>query len=210
MDDTATGAVLCEDGLLRPAWGAEAGMMRDYYDTEWGMPVDGENAHFERLSLEGFQAGLSWSIILRKRPAFREVFCDFDVDVVASFTDDDVDRLAIDARIVRNRAKINATIGNARATQELRADGGLVDLLWSFRPEKTPMPVRLTDVPTVSAESTAMSKELRRRGFRFVGPTSMFALMEAVGVVDTHLVDSFRRGSSQLWARDGTPLASTA
>ncbi|MBJ7290035.1 MAG: DNA-3-methyladenine glycosylase I [Williamsia sp.] len=182
-------------------------MMRDYYDTEWGMPVDGENAHFERLSLEGFQAGLSWSIILRKRPAFREVFCDFDVDTVAEFTDDDVERLVVDARIVRNRAKIEATIGNARATQALRDDGGLVDLLWSFRPETTPLPVTFADVPTVSAASTAMSKELRRRGFRFVGPTTMFALMEAVGIVDTHLVDSFRRGSSGVWAPDGTPVA---
>ncbi|GAA1459184.1 DNA-3-methyladenine glycosylase I [Williamsia maris] len=207
MADTAPGTVLCEDGLLRPVWGSEPGMMRDYYDTEWGMPVDGENAHFERLSLEGFQAGLSWSIILRKRPAFREVFCDFDVDTVAAFTDDDVERLVVDARIVRNRAKIEATIGNARATQALRDDGGLVELLWSFRPETTPLPVTFADVPTVSAESTAMSKELRRKGFRFVGPTTMFALMEAVGIVDTHLVDSFRRGSSEVWAPDGTPVA---
>ena len=207
MAGTGSGTVLCEDGLLRPAWAAEPGMMRDYYDTEWGMPVDGENAHFERLSLEGFQAGLSWSIILRKRPAFREVFCDFDVDTVAAFTTDDIERLVVDPRIVRNRAKIEATVGNARATQALRDDGGLVDLLWSFRPETTPRPVSFADVPTVSTESTAMSKELRRKGFRFVGPTTMFALMEAVGIVDTHLLDSFRRGSSGVWAPDGTPVA---
>ncbi|MBE7161031.1 MAG: DNA-3-methyladenine glycosylase I [Williamsia herbipolensis] len=199
-----TDLVVGDDGRARPVWAARPGLMQDYYDTEWGCLVDGENAYFERLSLEGFQSGLSWATILRKRPAFRELFCDFDVDTVARFTDADVDRLMGDARIVRNRAKIEATVGNARATQELRHDGGLEQLIWSFRPETTPMPHTMAEVPTVSAESTALSKELRRRGFRFVGPTTAFALMEALGVVDTHLVGSHRRGCSGVWAPDGT------
>lgn len=200
---------VCEDGLARPPWAVTPGMMRDYYDTEWGMPVDGESAHFERLCLEGFQSGLSWATILRKRPAFREVFCDFDVDTVAAFGETDVERLLTDARIIRHRGKIEATIGNAAATIALRdtVDGGLVSLLWSFRPERTPTPETITEVPTSSPESVAMSKELRRRGFRFVGPTTMYALMEALGIVDTHLEGSFRRGSSGVWAPDGSPRA---
>ncbi len=201
------GVSVCEDGLARPPWAVAPGMMRDYYDTEWGMPVDGESAHLERRCLEGFQSGLSWATILRKRPAFREVFCDFDVDTVAAFTDTDVERLLTDARIIRHRGKIEAAIGNASATIALRdaVDGGLVSLLWSFQPERTPMPETIADVPTSSPESVAMSKELRRRGFRFVGPTTMYALMEAIGIVDTHLLGSFRRGSSGVWAPDGTP-----
>ncbi|MGZ8177723.1 DNA-3-methyladenine glycosylase I [Williamsia sp. SKLECPSW1] len=199
--------VVGDDGHARPVWAAQPGLMQDYYDTEWGDPVHGENAYFERLSLEGFQSGLSWATILRKRPAFREVFRDFDVDTVARFGDDDVERLMTDARIVRNRAKIVATVGNARATRDLRDDGGLEDLIWSFRPERTPMPHSMSEVPTVSAESTALSKELRRRGFRFVGPTTAFALMEALGVVDTHLLGSHRRGASGVWAADGSFVA---
>jgi DNA-3-methyladenine glycosylase I len=198
-DDLPPGAVVCEDGLVRPLWAAQTGLMRDYYDTEWGMPVSGENAHFERLVLEGFQAGLSWATILRKRPAFREVFHDFDVDTVAAFGDDQVDAMLADARIIRHRGKIEAAIGNAQATQELRADGGLVDFLWSFKPDRTPEPATMADVPTTSPESIAMSKALRTRGFRFVGPTTMFALMEAIGIVDTHLLSSHRRGSSGVW-----------
>jgi DNA-3-methyladenine glycosylase I len=194
------GAVRCDDGLVRPLWAAQAGLMRDYYDTEWGMPVSGENAHFERLVLEGFQAGLSWATILRKRPAFREVFCGFDVDTVAGFGDTEVETLLADARIIRHRGKIEAAIGNARATQNLRAEGGgLVAFLWSFKPDRTPQPESAAEVPTTSPESIAMSKALRAHGFRFVGPTTMFALMEAIGIVDTHLVSSHRRGSSGIW-----------
>lgn len=196
------GAVRCEDGLIRPAWAAQTGMMRDYYDTEWGMPVSGENAHFERLVLEGFQAGLSWATILRKRPAFRELFRDFDVDTVAGFGDTDVAHLLTDARIIRHRGKIEAAIGNARATQDLRTAGGLVDFLWSFQPDQTPRPTSISDVPTTSPESVAMSKALRKKGFRFVGPTTMYALMEALGIVDTHLMISFRRGSSGVWGQN--------
>jgi len=196
---TDNGLIAGEDGRLRPAWASVDPLLRDYYDTEWGMPVDGENAHFERLALEGFQAGLSWATILRKRPAFREVFAEFDVDTVAGFTEADVERLLQDARIVRNRAKIEATVGNARATIALREEGGLVEFLWSFRPEQTPRPRSIGEVPTTSPESVAMSKALRKKGFRFVGPTTMFALMEAVGIVDTHLMGSHRRGTSGIW-----------
>ncbi|ERG63135.1 3-methyladenine DNA glycosylase [Agrococcus pavilionensis RW1] len=193
-----------DDGLARPVWAATDPLLRDYYDTEWGMPVRDERGLFERLSLEAFQSGLSWATILRKRPAFRAAFAGFDPDAVARFGDDDVARLMGDAGIVRNRRKIDATIGNARATVRLRDDGGLAALIWSFQPASTPMPRSFADVPTSSPESVALSKELKRRGFAHVGPTTMFALMEAVGIVDTHLIGSHRRGSSGVWAADGS------
>jgi DNA-3-methyladenine glycosylase I len=197
------------DGLARPAWAAVDPLLQEYYDTEWGLPVRDERGLFERLSLEGFQSGLSWATILRKRPAFRTAFRDFDPDAVAGFGDDDIVRLLNDAGIVRNRAKILATIGNARATVALRDDpatpGGLPGLVWSFRPARTPLPRTMAEVPTVSPESTALAAALRAKGFRFVGPTTMHALMEAVGILDTHLVGSHRRGSSGVWAPDGSP-----
>ena len=192
--------VIGEDGLARPQWAASDPLLREYYDTEWGMPVRDEHGLFERISLEAFQSGLSWATILRKRPAFREAFDGFDPDVVAGYDERDVERLLADAGIVRNRRKIEATVVNARATVALRADGGLVELVWSFRPERTPAPASYDEVPTTSPESVALSKALRARGFTFVGPTTMFALMEAVGIVDTHLLDSHRRGSSGVWA----------
>lgn len=195
-----SGVVLCDDGLTRPSWAAPEGMMRDYYDTEWGMPIRDEQGLFERISLEAFQSGLSWSIILRKRPTFRAAFADFHPDTVATFTDDDVERLLLDPGIVRNRQKIVATIGNAKATIALRDDGGLVDFVWGFQPDSTPEPRTYADVPTQSPESLALSKALRKKGFSFVGPTTMYALMEAVGIVDTHLVDSHRRGTSGVWS----------
>ena len=191
--------VLGDDGLARPVWAATDPLMKEYYDTEWGMPVRDERGLFERLSLEAFQSGLSWATILRKRPAFRAAFDDFDPDAVAAYDERDVERLMADAGIVRNRRKVDATITNARATVALRADGGLVDLVWSFRPDTTPAPTSYAEVPSTSPESKALSKELKRRGFVFVGPTTMFALMEAVGMVDTHLVGSHRRGSSGVW-----------
>jgi DNA-3-methyladenine glycosylase I len=163
------------------------------------MPVRDERGMFERISLEAFQSGLSWATILRKRPAFRAAFADFDPEAVAAFGEADVERLMADAGIVRNRRKVEATIQNARATVALRADGGLVALVWSFQPATTPAPTSYAEVPTSSPESVALSKELRRRGFTFVGPTTMFALMEAVGIVDTHLLGSHRRGSSGVW-----------
>ncbi|NKX55145.1 DNA-3-methyladenine glycosylase I [Arthrobacter mobilis] len=199
MEETATGVVLCDDGLARPAWAATDPLLRRYYDTEWGMPVRGEQAVYERICLEGFQAGLSWATILRKRPAFREAFAGFHVDTVAAFTDEDVERLMANPRIVRNRAKIRAAITNARATAALRAEGGLSDFVWSFQPAATPAPRTIGEVPTTSPESVALARALRRRGFAFVGPTTMFALMEAIGMVDTHLVGSHRRGSSGIW-----------
>lgn len=192
------------DGLARPAWAASDPLLRDYYDSEWGMPVRDETGLFERLSLEAFQSGLSWATILRKRPAFRVAFAGFEADAVARFDDEDAARLMADAGIVRNRRKVEATIANARATVRLREDGGLPALIWSFQPERTPVPRTHAEVPTTSPESVALSKELKRRGFAHVGPTTMFALMEAVGIVDTHLVGSHRRGSSGVWAADGS------
>lgn len=191
-----------DDGLARPAWAATDPLLREYYDTEWGMPVRDERGVFERLSLEAFQSGLSWATILRKRPAFRDAFAGFDPDAVAGFGEADVDRLLADARIVRNRAKVLATITNARATVRLRdtVDGGLAGLVWSYRPESTPRPHRFADIPTQSEQSVALAGDLKRRGFRFVGPTTMYALMEAIGIIDTHLVGSHRRGSSGVWS----------
>jgi len=194
-----SGPVVGPDGKARTPWAYGDPLLLEYYDTEWGMPVRDEQGLFERLSLEAFQSGLSWLVVLRKRPAFREAFAGFDPERVAAFDDDDVARLLGDARIVRNAAKIRATIGNARATLALRADGGLAELVWSARPERTPVPRTTDEVPTTIPESVALARELRRRGFRFVGPTTVFALMEAVGIVDTHLVGSHRRGASGVW-----------
>lgn len=190
-----TGAILGPDGLRRCAWAASNPVSRLYHDTEWGSPVHGERALLERICLEGFQSGLSWLTILNKRPAFRAAFHDFDADAVARFTDNDVDRLTQDAGIVRSRAKILAARTNARATIALRVDGGLDALVWSFRPSRRAVraPRTPADVPTQSAASVALSTELRRRGFAFVGPTTMHALMEAIGMVNTHLVGCHRR-----------------
>ena len=200
MTPDVTGCIIGEDGLARPAWAAADPLLRDYYDSEWGLPVRDEQGLYERISLEAFQAGLSWATILRKRPAFRAAFVDFHPETVAAFTDDDVERLLQDAGIVRNRLKIRAAITNARATLDLRDDGGLVDFVWAYRPDATPEPTALDQIPTSSPESTALSKALRKRGFVFVGPTTMYALMEAIGMVDTHLLDSHRRGTSGVWA----------
>jgi DNA-3-methyladenine glycosylase I len=191
--------VVGADGLARPQWAAHDPLLMHYYDTEWGVPIRDERGLYERICLEGFQAGLSWATILRKRPRFRAAFADFEPDVVAAFTDTDVERLLGDAGIVRHRGKIQATISNARATLALREEGGLVDFVWAFRPADTPRPRDQSEVPTVSDESKALSKALRKKGFAFVGPTTMYALMEAVGIVDTHLVTSHRRGTSGVW-----------
>jgi DNA-3-methyladenine glycosylase I len=185
--------------MPRCGWATSAPEYVRYHDEEWGTPLHGDDALFERVCLEAFQSGLAWITILRKRPAFRAAFADFDPDVVATFTDADVERLMQDAGIVRNRMKITATIQNARATVALRHEGGLVELVWSFRPADTPRPTDHSEVPTVSEESKALSKALRKKGFAFVGPTTMYALMEAVGIVDTHLVTSHRRGTSGVW-----------
>ncbi|GAA1779726.1 MAG: DNA-3-methyladenine glycosylase I [Actinobacteria bacterium] len=192
--------IVGEDGLARPTWAARDPLLRAYYDTEWGMPIRDEQGLFERLSLEAFQSGLSWATILRKRPAFRAAFDDFEPDRVAAYDDSDRERLVADAGIVRNRRKVDATITNARATLALREREGLADFIWSFRPARTPQPRSYAEVPTQSAESLALSKALKRAGFAHVGPTTMFALMEAVGIVDTHLLGSHRRGSSGVWS----------
>ena len=186
------------DGWAR-SWGSSDPLLRDYYDTEWGMPVRDERGVFERLSLEAFQSGLSWVTILRKRPAFRVAFADFDPQAVAAFDDGDVARLMGDVGIVRNRLKVDATIANARATVALHETGGLAELVWSYTPSVTPTPMSWAEVPAVSPESVALAKHLKREGFRFVGPTTMYALMSALGIVDTHLMGSHRRGCSGLW-----------
>jgi DNA-3-methyladenine glycosylase I len=186
------------DGLAR-SWGSSDPLLREYYDTEWGMPVRDERGVFERLSLEAFQSGLSWLTILRKRPAFREAFARFDPYAVADFGEADVARLMGDPGIVRNRLKVDATIANARATVALRESGGLAELIWSYIPEATPTPMTWAEVPTQSPESVALSKRLKREGFRFVGPTTLYALMSAIGIVDTHLMGSHRRGCSGIW-----------
>jgi DNA-3-methyladenine glycosylase I len=179
-----------DDGRVRCPWadsgGAHAAMYRDYHDYEWGRPLHGREALFERMSLEAFQSGLSWLTILRKREDFRRAFHGFDVDRVARYTDRDVARLMADAGIVRNRAKIDATIANARVAAALEID--LSELLWSFAPPPgRPRPTSIADIPAVTAESTAMAKELKRRGFRFIGPTTAYALMQATGMVDDHV-----------------------
>src|SRR5262249_13098375 len=163
--------------------GADAAMYRDYHDYEWGRVLRGRDALFERMSLEAFQSGLSWLTILRKRENFRRAFHGFDVDRVARYTERDVELLMADVGIVRNRPKIDSTIANARAAAALDVD--LSDLLWSFAPtRRRSRPATLADVASVSPESTAMAKELKRRGFRFVGPTTAYALMQATGMVD--------------------------
>lgn len=183
------------DAIDRCAWVGDDAEYRRYHDEEWGSPMHGDRRLFEKMSLEGFQAGLAWITILRKRPRFREVFAAFEPATVASFGEDDVERLMADAGIVRNRAKIEATIGNARLVQDM-TDGEFDELMWSFSPPGSgARPASMAEVPGVTPESTAMSKELRRRGFRFVGPTTMYALMQSAGMVDDHIVGCWRATS---------------
>jgi DNA-3-methyladenine glycosylase I len=193
MKDVRMGPVTGEDGVARCPWAGGPGVMRDYHDREWGNRVHGESAYLERLTLEAFQSGLSWSTILNKRPAFRDVFHDFDADTIATFGPDDVERLMLEPRIVRNRMKIEAAVTNARATVALREDGGLEAFVLSFAPDD-PEWSDTAEMATTSPESVALSKGLKKHGFAFVGPTTMYALMEAIGVFDPHLVGCFRRG----------------
>lgn len=196
---TASDLIIGSDGLARPAWAATTDLLRHYYDTEWGMPVRDEQGLFERLSLEAFQAGLSWELVLRKREGFRAAFAGFDPERVAEFGEDDVEKLLENPEIIRNRRKIEAVIRNARAVLELREDGGLVDLIWSHQPAENLAPETLADIPSRSPESEALSKALKKAGLTFVGPVMCFALMEAIGMVDTHLLGSHRRGTSGVW-----------
>jgi DNA-3-methyladenine glycosylase I len=188
----ATPAQVSAADLPRCGWATSAPEYVAYHDEEWGRPLHGEQALFERLSLEAFQSGLSWLVILRKRPAFRAAFCDFDVDAVARFGEADVARLLADAGIVRNRAKIEAAISNARAIRSAVPEG-IDGLLWSFAPTgRRSRPRTLAEVPAASPESTAMAKELKRRGLRFIGPTTAYALMQATGMVDDHVSTCWR------------------
>jgi DNA-3-methyladenine glycosylase I len=183
--------VVGDDGLARCAWGASDPEYRRYHDEEWGTPQHDPTRLYEKLCLEGFQAGLSWITILRRRPAFREVFHGFDPERVAAMTAVDVERLLGDARIIRHRGKIEATIANARAT--LALERPLDELLWgSAPPPRGAAPVSFTEVPATTPESAAMSRTLRAHGFRFVGPTTMYALMQSTGMVDDHLAGCFR------------------
>jgi len=194
-----TGDVIVgKDGVARCPWGATPPIYAEYHDTEWGVPLHGETELFERITLEAFQSGLSWLTILRKREAFRAAFSGFDPEIVAAFDESDIERLMGDAGIVRNRRKIEATISNARATLALREDGGLDALIWSHRPETAPPAPRVDgDIPAVTPESTALAKALKKRGFVFVGPTTAYALMQAIGMVDDHLAGCHRRGSGR-------------
>jgi len=184
------------NGVPRCPWAAGDPVNRDYHDTEWGRPITGEAAWFERLTLEAFQSGLSWLTILKKRENFRAAFAGFDPDLVAAYDDGDRARLMADAGIVRNRLKVDAAITNARATVALRADGGLEAFVLGFRPDQQPEPRTSEEMATTSPESVALSKALKKSGFVFVGPTTMYALMEATGVVDDHLLGCHRRGVS--------------
>jgi DNA-3-methyladenine glycosylase I len=176
-----------DDELVRCPWSVSSQLYRDYHDQEWGRPLHGRDALFERMCLEAFQSGLSWITVLRKRGAFRAAFADFAVDAVADFDDTDEARLLADPGIVRNRAKIRACIANARVIRERDID--LDGLLWSFAPPARPRPASPADVPATTPESVAMAKELKRLGFTFVGPTTAYALMQATGMVDDHLAD---------------------
>jgi DNA-3-methyladenine glycosylase I len=189
-----SGVVPGPDGQPRCPWGVSAPEYIGYHDEEWGRPLRDDDALFERLALESFQSGLSWLTILRKRESFRKAFAGFDIGTVAEFTDADRQRLLEDAGIVRNRAKIDATLANAKAARGL--DEPLTDLIWRFAPTEQPVPQTIADVPAITPESTAMAKELKRRGFVFIGPTTAYALMQAAGLVNDHLADC--------WARERT------
>nr|WP_222108513.1 DNA-3-methyladenine glycosylase I [Streptomyces cupreus] len=181
---------------MRCPWALSTPDYVTYHDEEWGRPVHGDDALFERLSLEAFQSGLSWITILRRRPGFRAAFADFRIEKVAAFTDEDRDRLLTDEGIIRNRAKIDATLANARVLSDW-TPGDLDDLIWSHAPEAGPAPKTLADVPAVTRESTALSKALKKRGMRFVGPTTAYALMQACGLVDDHLQTCAARNQPQ-------------
>ena len=216
------GLVSCEDGLVRPTWAATDLLLRDYYDTEWGSPVSSEQGVFERLVLESFQSGLSWSTILKKRQAFRAAFASFIPEAVAAFSDQDRERLMQDAGIVRNKRKIDAAITNARAVIVLRgalaaeADAHragrmgeaplrhllrprqpyprhLGELVWLYQPSQHPLPKNAGEVPVQTEESRALSLELKRRGFVFIGPVTALALMSAIGIANTDIIGTWKR-----------------
>jgi DNA-3-methyladenine glycosylase I len=184
------------DGLLRCPWSLSAPEYLSYHDEEWGWPVRDDQGIFERLCLEAFQSGLSWLTILRKRDNFRAAFRGFDIEAVASFGPDDIARLLADPGIVRNRAKVEAAIANARAALPL-LPGGLADLVWAYAGDHVQAPVSLGDVPAVTSESKALAKDLRGRGFKFTGPVTAYATMQACGVVNDHLADCVSRSGAE-------------
>jgi DNA-3-methyladenine glycosylase I len=184
-----------DDERPRCGWVGTDPEYRRYHDEEWGTPLHGDRPLFEKICLEGFQAGLSWITILRRRPGFREAFDGFGIDAVAAYGDEDIERLMLDERIIRNRAKVLATIGNARITADLVGahPGALDELIWGFAPSAPrPRPRAWADIPAVTPESEALSAALRKLGFRFVGPTTMYALMQSAGIVDDHLTGCWR------------------
>ncbi|ARF57263.1 DNA-3-methyladenine glycosylase I [Streptomyces gilvosporeus] len=198
---STSGVVTAPDGIPRCPWGMESEQMADYrayHDTEWGLPVHGDDALFERMSLEAFQSGLSWITILRRRPGFRAAFAGFEIAAVARFTDEDAARLLADPGIIRNRLKIAATIHNAKVATAL-APGELDALIWSYAPDRAgrPVPRTVGDVQPVTPESTALAKDLKKRGFRFVGPTTAYAMMQACGLVNDHLADCHARTTAE-------------
>jgi DNA-3-methyladenine glycosylase I len=199
-----SGLVVGPDGRARCSWGASTLDYVPYHDDEWGRVVRGDDAMFERMCLEAFQSGLSWLTILRKRSAFREAFAGFKISAVARFDEQDQRRLMSDVGIVRNRLKIEAAVANAKLAD--RMGDSLDELLWSFAPTGSrPRPVDLSEVPAVTPESVAMAKDLKRRGFRFVGPTTAYALMQATGMVDDHVASCWRAT-----ATDGQPRPSAS
>jgi DNA-3-methyladenine glycosylase I len=198
MTDTVKGP----DGLLRCPWGLSADDYVAYHDQEWGRPVHGDDALYERLSLEAFQSGLSWITILRRREGFRRAFAGFRIKEVAAFTEADAERLLADPGIIRNRLKISATLANAKVLAEWPA-GELDEVIWSYAPEPPgPAPRALADVPAVTAESTALAKALKKRGVRFIGPTTAYAMMQACGLVNDHLADCYARGRARATGPD--------
>jgi DNA-3-methyladenine glycosylase I len=190
----APGLTIGDDGVVRCAWAGTAPEYLGYHDAEWGVPVHGERALFERFTLEAFQSGLSWITILRKREGFRAAFCGFDPEAVAAFDSADEERLMADAAIVRNGAKVRAAIRNARATLVLRDHGGLDSLVWSHAPVRHTPPASLLDARATSPESVALAAALKGAGFAFVGPTTAYAAMQACGLVDDHLRGCHRSG----------------
>ena len=190
-----TSLIVGDDGRARCAWAGHDAEYQRYHDEEWGTPLHGDRPLFEKLSLEGFQAGLSWITILRRRPTSRAAFRDFDVDAVAAFDERDVERLMADPGIIRNRLKVEATISNARVTRALvdAHPGALDELIWGFAPPRRARPPgSLGELPAVTAESTALSKALKNLGYRFVGPTTIYALMQSAGLVDDHVAGCWR------------------
>jgi DNA-3-methyladenine glycosylase I len=205
-----SGVVIGEDGIARCWWADSAPEYRAYHDDEWGFPVADDTRLFEKLTLEGFQAGLSWLTILRKRPAFRAAFADFDYERVARFDEDDVTRLLGDAGIIRHRGKIEAAINNAaRAVELVEAEGSLASYVWHFEPEAEPGAGGLNReqlaARTTSPEATALAKDLKRRGWRFVGPTTVYAFMQAMGLVNDHLDGCAAQPRARAARADFTP-----